>query len=68
LLKTLVVSIISHDIVIGIWVNEVVWDTGRLVIIPTKKKPGNYRGIMLLEAAYKIFAISREVKQTKSRM
>jgi len=33
-----------------------------------KKKPGNYRGIMLLEAAYKIFAIIREVKQSKSRM
>ena len=36
------------------------WDVGRLVILPKKGNlhlPGNYRGIMLLEVAYKIVAI-----------
>ena len=36
------------------------WDLGRLNVLPKKgdlSKPGNYRGIMLLEASYKIVAI-----------
>ena len=50
-------------IVSNIWSNEECppqWDIGRLVILPKKgdlSKPGNYRGIMLLEIAYKIVAI-----------
>ena len=51
------------DIVMDIWTNETCpteWDIGKLVIIPKKgdlSKPGNYRGIMLLEAPYKIFTV-----------
>ena len=52
-----------RNIIVDIWVNEsypAQWDTGRLVILPKKgdlSRPGNYRGIMLLETAYKILAI-----------
>ena len=48
------------DIVIYIWNSEECpseWDTGLLRILPKKgdlRYPGNYRGIMLLETAYKI--------------
>ena len=50
-------------IISNVWSNEECpsqWDIGRLVILPKKgdlSKPGNYRGIMLLEIAYKIVAI-----------
>ena len=51
------------DIVKRVWENEEVpdeWNTGLLKILPKKgdlKLPGNYRGIMMLEAAYKVLAI-----------
>ena len=51
------------DIIVDIWVNEICpkdWNTGLLRILPKKgdlRKPGNYRGIMLLESSYKIIAI-----------
>ena len=50
-------------IIVDIWENETYpsqWDLGKLVILPKKgdlSKPGNYRGIMLLETAYKVLAI-----------
>ena len=52
-----------YRIISDVWINEPCpsqWDIGRLVILPKKgdlSKPGNYRGIMLLEIAYKIIAI-----------
>jgi len=54
---------IMYKIVLEFWNNEIPpteWDTGLLKIIPKKgdlNKPENYRGIMLLEVAYKIVAI-----------
>ena len=51
------------NIVNEFWENEVPpsdWDIGLLKILPKKgdlSKPGNYRGIMLLEVSYKIVAI-----------
>lgn len=50
-------------VVVQLWVTEVVpeeWKIGRLNVIPKKGDlswPKNYRGIMLLEVAYKIIAI-----------
>ena len=52
-----------RSIVINFWRTEVVpdeWNTGRLFILPKKgdlSLPKNYRGIMLLELAYKIIDI-----------
>ena len=49
--------------VISFWRDEIVptdWETGVLKILPKKgdlSDPGNHRGIMLLEVAYKIVAI-----------
>ena len=46
-----------------IWVTEIIpdeWNTGKLTILPKKGDlgfPKNYRGIMLLEVAYKIIVI-----------
>ena len=54
---------ILRQIIVEFWDKEVPpteWDTGMLKILPKKgdlSKPGNYRGIMLLEVAYKIAAI-----------
>ena len=51
-----------RDIVLRFWETEEVpveWETGLLKILPKKgdlSQPGNYRGIMLLEVAYKIVA------------
>ena len=51
------------NVVKNFWVTEKVpeeWNTGLLKILPKKgdlKLPGNYRGIMMLEAAYKVVAI-----------
>ena len=51
------------SIIVDIWSNETyptTWDFGKLVILPKKgdlSRPGNYRGIMLLETAYKTLAI-----------
>ena len=51
------------SIIVDIWSNESypsTWDFGKLVILPKKgdlSRPGNYRGIMLLETAYKVLAI-----------
>ena len=51
------------SIVVQLWTTEVVpdeWNVGRLTILPKKGDlswPKNYRGIMLLEVAYKIIAI-----------
>lgn len=50
-------------IIVDFWLNELPpeqWQKGLLKILPKKgdlSKPGNYRGIMLLEAAYKVVAI-----------
>ena len=50
-------------IILDFWENELPpaeWETGLLKILPKKgdlSQTGNYRGIMLLEAAYKIVAI-----------
>ena len=55
--------VILKRIVLEFWENELPpeqWETGLLKILAKKgdlSKPGNYRGIMLLEAAYKIIAI-----------
>ena len=52
-----------NDIISDFWENETPpsdWDIGLLKILPKKgdlSKPGNYRGIMLLEVSYKIIAI-----------
>ena len=51
------------NIILEVWDYEsppVCWDTGLLKVLPKKgdlSQPGNYRGIMLLEVAYKILAI-----------
>ena len=51
-----------RSIILDLWKNELPpdqWETGLLKIIPKKgdlSQPGNYRGIMLLEVAYKIIA------------
>ena len=50
------------SIIINFWVTEIVpdeWNIGRLIILPKKGDlllPKTYRGIMLLETAYKIIA------------
>ena len=52
-----------RTVVHNFWKKEVMpdeWETGLLKILPKKgdlSDPGNYRGIMLLETAYKIVAI-----------
>ena len=52
-----------RSIVLDFWDNELTpseWETGLLKILPKKgdlSQPGKYRGIMLLEAAYKIVAL-----------
>ena len=54
---------ILREVIIEFWNSEVTpseWECGLLVILAKKgdlSLPGNYRGIMLLEAAYKIIAI-----------
>ena len=54
---------IVETIILDFWDTELSpeeWETGILKILPKKgdlSKPGNYRGIMLLEAAYKIIAV-----------
>ena len=54
---------VLKSIIIDFWVSESVpeeWNIGRLNILPKKgdlSLPKNYRGIMLLENAYKIIAI-----------
>ena len=52
------------SIVVDFWLNErppEEWEIGGMLKILAKKgdlsKPGNYRGIMMLEVAYKIIAI-----------
>ena len=64
-------SLLQHDqcfnhlrtIISDIWIYETYpsqFDIGKLVVLPKKgdlSLPGNYRGIMLLEVAYKILAI-----------
>ena len=51
------------SIISDIWINEIYpsqFDIGKLIVLPKKgdlSLPGNYRGIMLLEVAYKIIAI-----------
>ena len=51
------------SLVLDFWISEVPpqqWMKGLLKILPKKgdlSLPGNYRGIMLLEAAYKIVSI-----------
>ena len=51
-----------RDIILNFWNNEKVpseWDIGRLIVLPKKgdlSLPKNYRGITLLESAYKIVA------------
>jgi len=51
-----------HNIVLAFWETEEMpteWETGLLKILPKKgdkSDPANYRGIMLLEVAYKIVA------------
>ena len=51
-----------RDIILDFWENELPpeqWETGLLQILPKKgdlSKPTNYRGIMLLEAVYKVAA------------
>ena len=67
MLKSIALDVVCFDylyrIITDIWSSEKCpsqWDIGRLVILPKKgdlSKPGNYRGIMLLEIAYKIVAI-----------
>ena len=53
---------ILKDVIVDFWENELPpkqWEIGLLKILPKKgdlSKPGNYRGIMLLEAVYKIVA------------
>ena len=53
-----------RQVILDFWETErphVEWDTGLLKVLPKKgdlSKPGNYRGIMLLEVAYKIIAIN----------
>ena len=55
-------STILKHIIVDFWENELPpkkWETGLLKILPKKgdlSQPGNYRGIMLLEAVYKIVA------------
>ena len=55
-------SLLSNKI-LEVWDYEfppTCWDTGLLKVFPKKgdlSQPGNYRGIMLLEVAYKIIAI-----------
>ena len=54
---------VLEEIVLQVWETEIVpteWETGLLKILPKKgdlSDPGNHRGIMLLEVAYKIIAI-----------
>ena len=54
---------VLKDVILQFWLSEKVpseWDTGKLNILPKKgdlSLPKNYRGIMLLETAYKIVAI-----------
>ena len=54
---------ILKEIIVDFWISEVCpaeWETGLLKILAKKgdlSDPGNYRGIMLLETAYKIIAI-----------
>ena len=54
---------ILREVIIEFWNSEVTpseWERGLLMILAKKgdlSLPGNYRGIMLLEAAYKIIAI-----------
>ena len=51
-----------YEIVLDFWQSEIMpteWETGILSILPKKgdlSLPGNYRGIMMLEVAYKIVA------------
>ena len=51
------------DIILEFWQSEKPpseWEKGLLKVLPKKgdlSLPGNYRGIMLLESAYKIVAI-----------
>ena len=51
------------SIISDIWIKEIYpsqFDIGKLIVLPKKgdlSLPGNYRGIMLLEVAYKIIAI-----------
>ena len=52
-----------RQMVLAFWASEVMpeeWETGLLKILPKKgdkSLPGNYRGIMMLEVAYKIVAL-----------
>ena len=54
---------ILKSIILDFWLTELTpaeWEKGLLTILPKKgdlSLPGNYRGIMLLETAYKIVAI-----------
>ena len=51
-----------RDLVLAVWDSEEVpteWETGLLAVLPKKgdrSLPGNYRGIMMLEVAYKLQA------------
>ena len=51
-----------HQLVVSVWETEEMpteWETELLKILPKKgdkSDPSNYRGIMLLEVAYKILA------------
>ena len=52
-----------RSLVLTVWHTEVVpteWETGLLAVLPKKgdrSLPGNYRGIMMLEIAYKLMAL-----------
>ena len=54
---------IFKSILIDFWENELPpeqWEVGLLKILPKKgdlTKPGNYRGIMLLEIVYKVVSV-----------
>ena len=56
-------SQVLTNVILSIWKTEKIpndWNVGRLTILPKKGDlglPKNYRGIMLLETAYKIIAI-----------
>ena len=56
-------SALLYEIVVDVWLEEkqpVEFDIGVLAILPKKgdlSDPGNYRGIMMLEVAYKIVAL-----------
>ena len=62
ILKDEQLYIIFKHIIIDFWENELppeLWEIGLLKILPKKgdlSKPGNYRGIMLLEVVYKVVA------------